>query len=320
MRGFFGVIAVAGLAGGYWAAGTAALESALGAAQESGRFRVEALSPSQRPDRFAVAMTAPALADPGAELAVRAAAADLWAPLWNPLSWHLDARGKVDILYQGQLVTVDHQGLSGAVRARPGLALPLAQARLALREARLGGPAGAGLGVGALEVDLRATDTPARYHLSGVARDLAPPPEALPQGAGLPALPARIETLALEADLTLSAPIALRAGAAPALTALDIGAASLAWGPLTAEASGRLEIDATGAPSGTLLVKTASWEGWLALLEAEGLIPPERAGLLRSVAAGLAAQNGGVLSLPLGLSKGQMNLGPVPLGPAPRLR
>lgn len=320
MRGFFGVIAVAGLVGGYWAAGTAALESALGAAQDNGRFRVEALSPSQRPDRFAVTMTAPALADPGAALAVRAAAADLWAPLWNPLSWHLDARGRVDILHQGQLVTVDHQGLAAAVRARPGLALALAQAQLALREAQLGGPAGAGLGLGALTLDLRATDTPARYHLSGAARDIAPPPEALPQGPGLPALPARIDTLALEADLTLSAPITLRTAATPALTALDIGAATLAWGPLSAEASGRLVIDAAGLPEGVILLKTTAWEAWFALGEAAGLIPPSRAGLLRSVAAGLAAQNGGVLSLPLGLSKGQMNLGPVPLGPAPRLR
>ncbi|MCE0505644.1 DUF2125 domain-containing protein [Roseivivax sp. GX 12232] len=122
----------------------------------------------------------------------------------------------------------------------------------------------------------------------------------------------------------LSADLRLSAEGLPAphrLTALELS--RLAYGDAEGELmlSGPLEFDGKGRAEGAL---TLTAEGWPALIEGarrEGALPPAALSLTENLLSGVAAFQGGgtTLSLPLDIDKGQVKLGPLPLGRLPAL-
>src|SRR6056297_2153628 len=110
--------------------------------------------------------------------------------------------------------------------------------------------------------------------------------------------------------------------ARPQPTHLHVRLAEGRWGDLHLQAAGAVEVDANGWPDGELTLKARNWREIVTLMRAAGALPE---GLASSVERGLGmmarlAGNPETLDIPLGLGGGRMWLGPVPLGPAPRLR
>ena len=136
-------------------------------------------------------------------------------------------------------------------------------------------------------------------------------------------LPEQVETLRLDAQLGFTAPWDLRAieEARPQITDVALSDLSLMWGEVLFQATGDLVVDTAGRPEGEISIRAVEWERMLEMAVAGGVLDP---GLARSVERGLNLLAGlsgrsDTLDATLTFSNGLMRLGPVPIGPAPRL-
>ena len=105
------------------------------------------------------------------------------------------------------------------------------------------------------------------------------------------------------------------------LTAIDLDDLSARWGQITFRAAGDLAVDASGVPTGRITVKAVEWRKLLEMAVGTGLVAETfRPALERAL--GLMASlegNPDTLDAPLTFEKGFIALGPIPLGPAPRI-
>ena len=154
-------------------------------------------------------------------------------------------------------------------------------------------------------------------------RELRPPAavRALVDPSG--AMPDALDRFHLDADLAFDAPwdrFALE-DRAPRLTGLALREASLAWGELALSAEGSVEIGADGVPRGRIDLRVEDWRRLLGLLRATGVVGERLAPLTERAMEVLAelSPDPDVIEAPLSFQKGFVSLGPIPLGPAPRL-
>ncbi|PWJ22035.1 DUF2125 domain-containing protein [Jannaschia seohaensis] len=127
-----------------------------------------------------------------------------------------------------------------------------------------------------------------------------------------PRLPGLFDLVRLDGTARFDRPLAEH----PALIALTLRAAELAWDGTRLNLTGEIEIGPSGTPEGALTLALEGWEALLPLLTELGL-PQGQAMLL---AGGLSemAQDGRA-ELPLTLSQGMLRFGAIPLAPLPRL-
>ncbi|ETX27578.1 DUF2125 domain-containing protein [Roseivivax isoporae] len=152
------------------------------------------------------------------------------------------------------------------------------------------------------------TDDPVRYRtaLSGVAAGDA---EGDPERASL------------DAVVTLTAPITTD-GARTDITAVDLNLAEYVPGPARLRLSGDFDVDGEGRLSGDLDLQAEEWRDLVADAADRGRIDPGIAEGIEDAIGFVATLRGNPDTLDLGIriDEGSMFLGPVPLGPAPRLR
>ena len=134
-------------------------------------------------------------------------------------------------------------------------------------------------------------------------------------------LPEVFETLRLDADVGFDRPWDLRAlqDRRPQPTDLELREFRATWGELDLRAAGDLEIDASGFAQGDVRVRAENWREMIALAVSVGAIAPEIGeGMTRALTllAGLGSDPD-ILEVPLNFRNGRVNLGPLPLGPAP---
>ncbi|SIS52444.1 DUF2125 domain-containing protein [Phaeovulum vinaykumarii] len=231
-----------------------------------------------------------------------------------------------------QTYRLDFAAMTGGADVALSAAMTLQAADLRLDAPQLvpqdmpGGPAAVSADAVALEVTQAA---PGMVEIKGgidalalpetLAAELRARAESLPA----PGLPEVIERIGLRLRATLDAPLDRAAlDAAPKLTALDIDEIGLRWGALALAAQGRLDIDAQGRPEGRVTLRTTRWREMLSMAADLGVIDPQMEPSLASMLQSFAVQDaagGDSLDLPLIFQNGLMSLGPLPLGPAPRL-
>ena len=111
----------------------------------------------------------------------------------------------------------------------------------------------------------------------------------------------------------------LSAGASPQIEAIDVKALQVDLGGLQLTGAGRLTVDGAGIPFGEITFNTPDWQKLVPVLSEAGIMPPQFQIMAMTLLQSFAAADGS-LSLPLRFENGAMQLGPIPLGPAPRLR
>ena len=136
------------------------------------------------------------------------------------------------------------------------------------------------------------------------------------------ALPERISRMDVLADVTLAGPVALSGSVLPGVEAVALREAHLIWGPMTLRASGTLRPDDLGQAEGKIDLRIEGWRAALDAVQSLQLIPDRFMPLLAGVLTQMEQASGepGIIALPLTFQNGLTSLGPVPLGPAPRLR
>lgn len=320
MRKLIVLVAVlAGLYAGYWALGAMALrqgsEAALAQARARGWADAEAVSLAGFPSRFDLTLTAPRLRSPDGQLEWSAPAAQALALSYQPNAVIVWAAPEQELRIGPQIFAFKNDDMRASVRAGLTPDLPLALASLVIKAPRL---TPEGMASGAEAAELRASmaalegGAAPSYRVGFELSDLALPAEISTDTVG---------RVFLDGIAQFAAPLDRHAAeATPRPLALEVSSAQLLWGERRLDAEGRLTVAADGTPEGTINLRLGNWRSWLAEAEAQGFVETKRMPMLESIGQMMAQQSGdGSVPLPLVFNAGQMRLGPVPLGPAPRL-
>ena len=136
-------------------------------------------------------------------------------------------------------------------------------------------------------------------------------------------LPDLVERLRFDAAFEFTAPWDRAAieVARPQITDIDLGEMSAVWGKVTFRAAGELTVNEAGVPSGEITIKAVDWRRLLEMAVATGLVAEPLAPTVERGLDVLAALSGppDTIDAPLTFARGLVSLGPIPLGPAPRL-
>lgn len=110
--------------------------------------------------------------------------------------------------------------------------------------------------------------------------------------------------------------------ARPQPTAIDLKMLAASWGPLDLRATGQVSVDAQGIPTGELTIKAKNWRQMLDVVGNANLFPREVLPMIErglELLSGLSG-NAQTLDVPLTFRNGRMAIGPLPIGPAPRIQ
>ncbi len=325
-----GVLAAALGWSGYWFIGARALDRGVDdwlAERRGEGWVAEASETSVRgfPNRFDLTLSDLHLADPETGVA--------WtAPFFQVLSLSYRPSHVIAVWPATQTISTPHQTVSiegaeirGSLRLSDLSTLGLETATIVSDEVSMSSNVGwlAELDTGRLAARLVPATT-STYEI-GVEALGVTPAEGVRRAVDVSGrLPPEIETLRFDAVIAFTAPWDRAAieVARPQPTAIDLREVRATWGNLDLRATGDLEIEPDGTPTGEIVLRAENWRELLQLAVASGAVPEGIATTLERGLAALAGASGSpeTLDATLSLRGGRVFLGFIPLGSAPNLR
>ncbi|PCJ09071.1 MAG: hypothetical protein COB16_05875 [Rhodobacteraceae bacterium] len=283
-----------------------------------------ALTSSGFPSRHTTRITYPTLADPGTGTAWRADWLEVDSPaIWPGRQTLRFASTPQRLSYYDQTAVIEAAGLQAQMHLAPGLTLTLEELSLSSGAWRISDGKNAVMSARTLQLGMRQTGEPERYQLLISAADFTPGTALRRLLAVTDTLPDSFETLVLDMEVTFDTAwdrtaLELRR---PQPRHIELKLADAHWGALRIKATGTLDVDEAGRPTGVMFLKVENWRQMLEMAEGAGALPANaRNGIERVL--GLFAGLGGNpsdLDTQLNFRDGYVALGPIPLGPAPRL-
>lgn len=312
------------LFGGYWFAGSQLLQAApdraarLLAAQGVD-MQVGSVTTTGFPAKFQTRLGDLRLTH--AAWAWQGTGLELQADSLRPLAVNVTLPPEQDLRIAGQSLHITSAAWQIAAALRPSTRLPFDRASLRMGRSEIASEAGWQMGLRALAMTLAlAPDQETIYDATLTAEAITFPAlmrdQIDPQGQ----LGPQLDAVRGAARLTLARPLDRNLqGQLPDLDHIALDDLQIDWGPVTVQMSGDIAVDAAGMPTGVIMLRTRQWQIVIDLLIASGVID---AGLAQTVTrfAGFMVDGDGVLNLPLTFQDGVALVGPVPVGPAPRLR
>ena len=321
------VIAVAALWTGYWWAGAWAIEKVVAQvfAAQAAQGRVantSGIAVHGIPNRFDLRVDQIELADPVGGWGWKTPFAQVYAMTWKP--WHLLAALPTgqSITFGGQTVIVQSEPVTASLLLRPNLNVGLNEAVVNTHKVALTSDAGWSLTLDDAFVSVRADTSPDNSYRLGLKVTNIVPDAALIAKLADTNLPPQIPEVYLDAHATLSAPIDRHVAATqPRVIGLQVADAHVTWGDLDFYASGQFQPGKDGLAEGEIAMRVKNWRVLPKVLVALGLLQPTIAPTVERALQVMAAQSPDieVLDMTLRARNGWVNLGPLPLGPAPRL-
>jgi hypothetical protein len=301
------VVIVAALWAAYWAAGAFAVRRGLTAFLEDQRAQGAEvawsdLSVAGFPNRFDVTLTDPAFADPASGTGWRAPFVQLMALSYQPQHYIAVWPHEQTLTLGGEQIPVTSQDMRASVVFSPGPSFVLNRTTLVAQAlSALGASAG----------ELRF----------GTMRDAA---DELAHRVGfealdvvLPGVSAPVGRVHLDATAAFDRRID-RFLRDPQPTRLDLRDLSLAAGASSVIVTGTLTGTGAGHAEGELKVVAQGWRGLLDLAVEAGLLPEANRPITETALRLLSADSDRIETA-LTFADGRMSLGPLPLGPAPRM-
>ena len=323
------VLALAVLWSAWWWGAGYLLRTSLAmwfAAQEAQGWQADyaAIETDGYPLRHRTAIYNPALADPATGTAWRAAFLAFESPAYWPGDMTVifpDTAQRIS--YFDRSIDLVASDMAADLTLRPGPALELD--RMALTS----GPWALTMGEAtvavaqALILVMDRQDVAEVYAVDIAAEGFAPGPQLRRAIRGPEGLPQAFDTLILTMTVQFNRPWDRSAieRSRPQPRAIDLALLNIEWGAMEIEATGQLDVDAEGVPEGHIALQVNNWRDMLAMAETSGALPSSLADTAEralNLLSGLGG-NPNRLDVKLNLRDGFLALGPIPLGPAPRL-
>lgn len=323
------LVALGLLWSGYWYAAGYGLRTGITrwfAAQEARGWQAEYadLATSGYPLRHINMLTSPALADPANGTAWQAD----WLMLDSPAVWpgRLTLRFPATpqrLSYFDRTAVIVAQDMAAALHLHPGIALELDRLALTSGPWEIASPDGELLGGGSLTLAMDQTAEPASYRYDIDVADFTPGAGLRRLASATESLPASFQTLSVDMTVTFDRPWDRRAleERRPQPVEIDLKLAELHWGGMQVMAAGGVTVDEQGAPTGSITIKAENWREMLVMAQSAWNIPQKAVDTVErglNLLAGMGG-NPNYLDVQLNLRDGWVALGPIPLGPAPRL-
>jgi hypothetical protein len=313
----------------WWAFGSTALERSLTTwidARRAEGWTADVANIEVRgfPNRFDTTLTEVRLADPETGVAWTAPFLQVLALAYKPHQVIAVLPDEHRLFTPLQNITITNEQARGSIFFEPSPSLPLDRSTIVLDGLSVVSSLGWDM---ALEQGRFATEAvPARANAHRIGAEitgLRPSAETRmlldPGGA----LPERIDRLRVDAALGFTGPWDRSAieVARPQITEIDLGDLSAVWGTVTIRAAGQLSVDDTGIPTGEITVKAVEWRRLLGMAVNVGIVAEPLAPSIERGLEVLAALSGPLdtIDATFTFARGQVSLGPIPLGPAPRL-
>lgn len=213
---------------------------------------------------------------------------------------------------------------AASVNLHPGTALELERLLATAGPWQLNSRGGNVLSAESLRAGFSQKDeVPRGYTLALDAESFAPG-DVIRSILALPAdWPRVFDTFSADLDVRFDRTLDMRSVDAelPRVRAVDIRRITLAWGDLGFAASGLVEVDAEGVPEGALTVRLDNWRKIVAQVERAGIVTAQERAQAEVLLNALANMGGSteVLDLDVRFTQGEMYLGAIRLGLAPRL-
>lgn len=317
-----GILAVLWM--GYWFAGSRAVENGATAffaqAADQGLVATNAgVNVAGFPNRFDLTITAPDIGDPQTGLRWQSPDLSVYAMTWKP--WHI-----ITVLANTQTLDLPGHTLGvvttdarASVMAVPGGSLALDRIDVSITGPQVTSTLGWTVAADGMELHTRQNASLPHGHEVSLAI-----PNLMPDAAliGATGLPAAIQMIRLDAIGSFSAPLDRHAQTTqPRLTGLRVKEGTVLWGDLTVAAAGEIAANADGLAEGRIDITITGWRKAVPMAVTMGLIQPQVAPTVEGMLNAMAVQDGDAetLELPLVYQNGRGNLGPLPLGAAPRL-
>lgn len=328
------IIILSGLWGGYWFVGSTALKTGLQdylssnhGASDPVQISYSDLGVRGFPNRFDTRLTDISITDTANNISWSAPFFQIHALSYKP--YHIIAAlpHSQTLRLTGQKLQISSDEIKGSVvfaaDALLDKALMVERSSFVLRN--LGVVSGMGWKTAIAEASIASRQTPTNalhYDLAATAKAIA-----LPEALRTLIDPARLQSghfdsLSLDSTLAFSQPwnLLARGTNVPHLTKITVNDLTLIWGDVQFQATGTLQIDQGGYPNGRLDLTASNWQKIYQLAENANAVDPDFAQTVRNALKVLAAMSTGdnVINAPLNFTNGQMLLGPLPIGPAPR--
>jgi hypothetical protein len=267
----------------------------------------------------------PALADPDTGVAFETSSMRLSAPTWWP--------GHITVTLPEQAMRVattrtrhdvSAEAATAVMRLRPRSDLQLQEMAVSTARWSITSPEGALWSADALTLTVRQDETtPELYAFVADAPNFVP--------GGVPRRQLRIPqdwpiafaSLKLEALIRFDRPFDRRTieDSRPQPRRIDLSLAEAAWGPLLLRSAAALDVSEEGKLTGEWSLQARNWQDILTLAENAGTLPSQLRPQLDNILAALARGGGNpdAIDVTLTLRNGQIFLGFIPLGQAPRV-
>ncbi|SFJ35000.1 DUF2125 domain-containing protein [Jannaschia pohangensis] len=309
------VAVLAALWSGYWFAGRTAVTRGADAAiadlrAQGWTLTYDDLSVGGFPNRFDTTVTAPRLVTPDGAFGWTAPFVQVFALSYRPNQIIAVAPPQMTFDLAGRMVEATSEDLRASAMISVSSEPELQRATLVAQSLNVDDPE-FGVTVAAGQIALRQTEGRAdTYDLAATLTTLRMQPFL--HGLLDPdrQLPDTFELIEVDATATLPPD--------SQLGALDLRQATLVWGDMRIDLNGAMQVGPDRRPEGRLTLDLTGWETAFDFAMRLGLVPADRAPLIRAGLAGMAAGDGKV-SAELLFENGQMRLGAIPLGPAPQL-
>lgn len=313
-------VVIAVLWSGWWLFGSQAVERGiLGGVQsartEGWRIEYDEVSISGFPSRFDTTVTGPQVTTPDGALRWTAPFAQVFALAYRPNHLIAVAPNEMTLEVPGNVIDVTNADLRGSVvvtaSAQPVLDRSTVTAQ-ALRIAVADLWVEVGAGQFASRQAGNETVHDAALTLSDI--DLAPALRAIVDPGER--FPGQIDSLAVEAEVGLSG--AIGAAGQSLIESVTLHRGELLWGETRANLRGKLTIDTTGRPEGTLTLSLNGWEPLVAAAVAQGALSLGQSAILSAGIGGLSDVDG-TAQVPVTIANGQVSVLGLPIAVLPGL-
>lgn len=319
---------LATLYGGYWFVGRNQVQTRLETALtnlNAGPYNLtfDSLSTRGFPSRFDTTITNLQFDDPASGTGWSADPFQLFALSYRPNEVIAYFPQEQEFRINGQPFTLRTIDMRASGKIAANTALSFLNATITMELPRLQTPTGTEFSMARLLAAVRLTpETTEQYDLYLNAEELSLPADLRQRIDPQSTLPAAIQSLRFDSDLTLNTPIALNRSTEidPKITTLQITEFALSWGDVSLVVIGDLTPDATGRLNGSLTLTARNWQTLLDLIIATGALTEDRRAFALTVAENIdeTPHINDTLTATVSFVDGEMSLSGLPLGSAPR--